>query len=70
MMGTKRKLPFGYKMESGRIAVDTAESHWVTHLFSRYNMGVSMQTNYEAEQLSIYDLDSWCGKMFLMHFNT
>ena len=43
MMGTKRKLPFGYKMESGRIAVDTAESHWVTHLFSRYNMGVSVQ---------------------------
>lgn len=42
-MGTKRKLPFGYKMESGRIAVDTAESHWVTHLFSRYNMGVSVQ---------------------------
>mgnify|MGYP006862530255 CR=1 FL=1 len=29
-----------------------------------------MQTNYEAEQLSIYDLDSWCGRMFLMHFNT
>ena len=23
-----------------------------------------MQTNYEAEQLSIYDPDSWCGKMF------
>ena len=23
-----------------------------------------MQTNCEAEQLSIYDLDSWCGKMF------
>lgn len=23
-----------------------------------------MQTNYEEEQLSIYDLDSWCGKMF------
>ena len=23
-----------------------------------------MQTNYEAEQLSIYDLDSWCGRMF------
>ena len=42
-MGTKRKLPFGYQMESGRIAVDTAESHWVIHLFSRYNMGVSVQ---------------------------
>ena len=37
MMGTKRKLPFGYKMESGRIAVDATESHWVSHLFSRYN---------------------------------
>ena len=23
-----------------------------------------MQTNYEAEQLSIYDLDSWCGRTF------
>ena len=23
-----------------------------------------MQTNYEAEQLPIYDLGSWCGKMF------
>ena len=23
-----------------------------------------MQTNYKAERLSIYDLDSWCGKMF------
>ena len=33
-MGTKRKLPFGYKMESGRIAVDATESHWVSHLFS------------------------------------
>ena len=42
-MGTKRKLPFGYKMESGRIAVDATESHWVSHLFSRYNMGVSIQ---------------------------
>lgn len=23
-----------------------------------------MQTDYEAEQLSIFDLDSWCGRMF------
>ena len=42
-MGTKRKLPFGYKMESGRIVIDETESHWVSHLFSRYNMGVSIQ---------------------------
>ena len=23
-----------------------------------------MQNDYETDQLSIYDLDSWCGKMF------
>ena len=59
MMGTKRKLPFGYKMESGRIAVDTAESHWVTHLFSRYNMGVSIQelANFMNDTAVRYDLN-------------
>lgn len=58
-MGTKRKLPFGYKMESGRIAVDTAESHWVTHLFSRYNMGVSIQelANFMNDTAVRYDLN-------------
>lgn len=58
-MGTKRKLPFGYKMESGRIAVDTAESHWVSHLFSRYNMGVSVQelANFMNDTAVRYDLN-------------
>ena len=42
-MGTKRKLPFGYKMESGRVVIDSTERSWVLHLFSRYNMGVSIR---------------------------
>lgn len=25
MMGTKRKLPFGYKMESGRVVIDSVD---------------------------------------------
>ena len=58
-MGTKRKLPFGYKMESGRIAVDATESHWVSHLFSRYNMGVSIQelANFMNDTAVRYDLN-------------
>ena len=43
MMGTKRKLPFGYKMESGRVVIDSVEKSWVLHLFSRYDMGVSIR---------------------------
>ena len=42
-MGTKRKLPFGYKMESGRVVIDSLERSWVLHLFSRYNMGISIR---------------------------
>lgn len=42
-MGTKRKLPFGYRMESGRVVIDSVEKNWVIHLFSRYNMGVSLR---------------------------
>ena len=42
-MGIKRKLPFGYKMESGRVAIDSVEKSWVLHLFSRYDMGVSIR---------------------------
>ena len=42
-MGTKRKLPFGYNMESGRVVIDSLERSWVLHLFSRYNMGISIR---------------------------
>lgn len=42
-MGSNRKLPFGYKMGSGRVVIDSTERSWVLHLFSRYNMGVSIR---------------------------
>ena len=32
-MGSNRKLPFGYRMEQGRVIVDQEESRWVCHLF-------------------------------------
>lgn len=44
MMGTNRKLPFGYKMEQGRVVVDTGEATWVKHLFEQYNLGVSIRS--------------------------
>lgn len=30
-------------MESGRVVIDSTERSWVLHLFSRYNMGVSIR---------------------------
>lgn len=42
-MGTNRKLPFGYRMEFGRIAIHLGEANWVQHIFTQYNQGVSFQ---------------------------
>ena len=57
-MGTKRKLPFGYKMESGRVVIDSVEKSWVLHLFSRYNMGISIRelTEFMNNTAVSYDL--------------
>ena len=38
-MGTNRKLPFGYKMEYGKVVIDSTEAHWVLHLYKRYGLG-------------------------------
>ncbi len=35
MMGRKRKLPFGYRMEQGRVAVHTEEGTWVKKLYEQ-----------------------------------
>ncbi len=43
-MGTNRKQPFGYKMEQGRVMIDTGEASWVKHLFKQYNLGVSIRS--------------------------
>lgn len=42
-MGTNRKLPFGYRMEFGRIAIHLEEANWVQRIFTQYNQGVSFQ---------------------------
>lgn len=42
-MGSNRKLPFGYRMEQGRVIVDQEESRWVCHLFAQYSKGASYQ---------------------------
>lgn len=70
-MGTKRKLPFGYKMESGRIAVDATESHWVSHLFSRYNVGVSIQelANFMNDTAVRYDPNKPWNKNMVIQNN-
>ncbi|MGN0314299.1 MAG: recombinase family protein, partial [Fusicatenibacter sp.] len=39
-MGTNRKLPFGYRMDFGRIAVQPEEARWVRYIFSQYNQGM------------------------------
>lgn len=38
-MGSNRALPFGYKMEFGRIVIFPEEAGWVTYLFDQYLLG-------------------------------
>jgi hypothetical protein len=42
-MGTNRKLPFGYKMEYGRVVINPTEAHWVLHLYKRYGLGETIR---------------------------
>lgn len=44
MMGTNRKLPFGYQMDFGKIAVQPVEAKWVRYIFSQYNQGMPFST--------------------------
>lgn len=40
-MGFNRVLPFGYKMEFGRVVIFLEEASWVTYLFDQYILGAS-----------------------------
>lgn len=42
-MGSNRKLPFGYRMEQGRITRSPEESQWVAYIFNQYAQGASYQ---------------------------
>ena len=43
-MGSNRKLPFGYKMEMGHIAIDAVECKEVQYIFEEYQDGSSFKT--------------------------
>lgn len=40
-MGKYRKLPFGYRMEFGRVVVHPNEKPWVEYIFQQYALGAS-----------------------------
>ena len=52
MMGKYRKLPFGYRMELGRIVVHPDEKPWVEYIFQQYALGASFLelAEYMAEE--------------------
>lgn len=58
-MGSNRKHPFGYGMESGRIVVDPREAKLVRILFCRYDLGESLAilTDWVRQQGVPYDRD-------------
>ena len=42
-MGTNRKQPFGYKIENGRVVIESTEAYWVLHLYRRYGLGETIR---------------------------
>lgn len=42
-MGKYRKLPFGYRMEFGKVVMDQVESKWVIYMFEQYIQGESFK---------------------------
>ena len=61
-MASNRKLPFGYLMEVGEIAIHPLEAVIVQRIFQRYSSGESYKTlvEYLREQDVSYD----CGKIW------
>lgn len=49
-MGKNRKQPFGYRMEKGRVIIDSGESTWVRHLYQKYNEGSTVRALKEYMQ--------------------
>lgn len=59
MMGKNRKLPFGYRMECGRVVVHPEEGPWVKYIFKNYISGASFNelTATMMEDGPVYDED-------------
>lgn len=43
-MGKYRKLPFGYRMEYGKVVMDPDESKWVLYIYEQYALGESYKS--------------------------
>ncbi len=58
-MGKNRKLPFGYKMECGRVVRNETEAPWVKYMFGKYVSGASFNELTETMMLEgpAYDED-------------
>ncbi len=61
-MGSNRKLPFGYQMESGQAVLCSEEAKLVRQLFSRYEQGESLGTL--TEWLRKQDIPYQGGKLW------
>ena len=62
-MGTNRKLPFGYRMDFGRIAVQPEEAKWVRYIFSQYNQGMPFSAITDKMRNSSMPYDGDNGKV-------
>lgn len=47
-MGKYRKLPFGYRMERGRIVLDPVEAEWIVYIYEQYILGESFKSLADA----------------------
>ena len=58
-MGKYRKLPFGYRMEYGKVVIDPDESKWVIYIFEQYILGESYKSLSEALSSAgvLFDVD-------------
>lgn len=59
-MGTNRALPFGYKMEFGRVVIFPEEASWVTYLFDQYLLGGSYKGL--SDEMNRYGVHYDCDK--------
>ena len=65
-MGKYRKLPFGYKMEFGRVVINPDEKTWVEYIFQQYTSGASFKelTDYLTQEGIPYESGkSWNKNM-------
>ena len=58
-MGKYRKLPFGYRMEFGKVVIDPNESRWVVFIYEQYLLGESFKSLSDTLTASgvFYDMD-------------